>query len=210
MARDRAGIEANEPAVGIYDSVPSRLLRASGAVQVSAYAGRACSSSHYRETTDRRRARPTSISMSEDVMNRTNRAGLMDRNGYGRLVQMGSRRAGWYSYDWVDNDSHPSATTIVPALQHIAPGDVMPSLRGAKGSFLVAAVQPERDLILTVPVAAGGLVVSWEFFLEPLTRHRTRLLVPRWLMAPAAMFGHGVIQARQVKGIKSRAEGVRG
>jgi hypothetical protein len=52
--------------------------------------------------------------------------------------------------------------------------------------------------------------VSREFFLEPLTRHRTRLLVPRWLMAPAAMFGHGVIQARQVKGIKSRAEGVRG
>jgi hypothetical protein len=86
----------------------------------------------------------------------------------------------------------------------------MPSLRGAKGSFLVAAVQPERDLILTVPVAAGGLLVSREFFLEPLTRHRTRLLVPRWLMAPAAMFGHGVIQARQVKGIKSRAEGVRG
>jgi hypothetical protein len=37
--------------------------------------------------------------MSEDVMNRINRAGLMDRNGYGRLVQMGSRRAGWYSYD---------------------------------------------------------------------------------------------------------------
>jgi hypothetical protein len=38
----------------------------------------------------------------------------------------------------------------------------MPSLRGAKGSFLVAAVQPERDLILTVPVAAGGLLVSRE------------------------------------------------
>ena len=157
------------------------------------------------------------------------------------LVQMGSGRAGWYSYDCVDNDSNPSATTIVPALQHIAPGDVMPSLRGAKDSFIVAAVQPERHLILTVPAAASGLLVSWEFFLEPLTRHRTRLLVrgrvssqwpsggvgkppasprpiervyallarmPRWLMAPAAMFGHGVMQARQLKGIKRRAESV--
>src|SRR5436309_3797687 len=25
------------------------------------------------------------------------------------LVQMGAGRAGWYSYDWVDNDGHPSA-----------------------------------------------------------------------------------------------------
>jgi len=157
------------------------------------------------------------------------------------LVQMGSGRAGWYSYDWVDNDSHPSATTIVPALQHIAPGDVMPSLPGTRDSFIVAVVQPERDLILTVPATTGGLLVSWEFFLEPLTRHRTRLLVrgrvssqwpsgsvskpsvsprpiervyallaqiPRWLMVPVAMFGHGVMQARQLKGIKRRAEGV--
>ena len=116
----------------------------------------------------------------------------------------------------------------------------MPSLPGVKDSFIVTAVQPERDLILTVPAASGGLLVSWEFFLEPLARHRTRLLVrgrvssqwpsggvgkprastrpieqvyallariPRWLMAPAAMFGHGVMQARQLKGIKRRAEG---
>ena len=93
------------------------------------------------------------------------------------LVQMGSGRAGWYSYDWVDNDGHPSAATIVPELQNIAPGDVMPSLPGARDSFIIAAVQPQRDLILTVPAAGGGLLVSWEFFLEPLARHRTRLLV---------------------------------
>ena len=156
------------------------------------------------------------------------------------LVQMGSGRAGWYSYDWVDNDGNPSATTIVPALQNIAPGDVMPSLPGAMDSFIVTAVQPERDLILTVPAASGGLLVSWEFFLEPMARHRTWLLVrgrvssqwpsggvgkptpsprpiervyallaliPRWLMVPVAMFGHGVMQARQLKGIKRRAEG---
>jgi hypothetical protein len=156
------------------------------------------------------------------------------------LVQMGSGRAGWYSYDWVDNDGHPSAVAIVPELQNIAPGDVMPSLPGAKDSFIVAAVQPQRDLILTVRAASGGILVSWEFFLEPLARDRTRLLVrgrvgaqwpsggvgkptasprpiervyallariPRWLMVPAAMFGHGVMQARQLKGIKRRAEG---
>src|SRR5271169_3295075 len=157
------------------------------------------------------------------------------------LVQMGSGRAGWYSYDWVDNDGHPSATEIIPALQHVAPGNVLPSLPGAKDSFIVAAVQPERDLILSVPAAGGGLVVSWEFFLEPLAQFRTRLLVrgrvssqwppvgagkpaaparpiehvyallawlPRWLMGPVALFGHGIMQARQLRGIKRRAEGI--
>jgi hypothetical protein len=155
------------------------------------------------------------------------------------LVQMGSGRAGWYSYDWVDNDGHPSANKIIPALQHVAPGDVLPSLPAAKDSFVVAAVESKRDLILTVPTAAGGLLVTWEFFLEPLAQHRTRLLVrgrvtdqwpaggtgkppasprpiervyallarvPRWLMVPVAMFGHAVMQARQLRGIKRRAE----
>jgi len=93
------------------------------------------------------------------------------------LVQMGSGRAGWYSYDWVDNGAHPSATEIIPALQHVAPGDVLPSLPGVKDSFIVADVQSGRDLILSVPAAGGGLVVSWEFFLEPLAQRRTRLLV---------------------------------
>ncbi len=158
------------------------------------------------------------------------------------LVQMGSGRAGWYSYDWVDNGGHPSATEILPALQHVAPGDVLPSLPGVKDSFIVAAVQPERDLILSVPAADGGLMVSWEFFLEPLAQCQTRLLVrgrvgsqwpsggagkptpsprpiehiyallarfPRWLMGPVALFGHGIMQARQLREIKRRAERTR-
>ncbi|MGO9066466.1 MAG: hypothetical protein ACLQIH_17230 [Myxococcaceae bacterium] len=93
------------------------------------------------------------------------------------LVQMGSGRAGWYSYDFVDNDGRPSAVRLLPAFQHIAAGDVLPALPGAKDSFLVAAVEPERDLVLTVPATDGLVEVSWEFFLEPLEPGRTRLLV---------------------------------
>jgi hypothetical protein len=157
------------------------------------------------------------------------------------LVQMGAGRAGWYSYDWVDNDGHPSATEIILSLQHVAPGHVMPSLRGDKRSFIVHAVEPARDLVLVVPAAAGSFLVTWEFFLEPFAPGRTRLLVrgrvsaqwsggatatpsarsrliervyallakmPRWLMVPAAKFGHGIMQARQLRGIKRRAETV--
>jgi hypothetical protein len=39
------------------------------------------------------------------------------------LVQIGHGRAGWYSYDWIDNDGHRSATTIVPELQALTVGD---------------------------------------------------------------------------------------
>jgi hypothetical protein len=31
--------------------------------------------------------------------------------------------------------------------------------------------------------------------------------MPRWMMIPVAMFGHGVMQARQLRSIKRRAEG---
>ena len=91
------------------------------------------------------------------------------------LVQMGAGRAGWYSYDWIDNGGRPSATKIVPELQHLAVGDIMPALAGATDAFIVAAIEPSRDLVLTVPAADGSTLVSWEFFLEPIEGRRTRL-----------------------------------
>src|SRR5829696_3281795 len=39
------------------------------------------------------------------------------------LVQLGYGRAGWYSYDWIDNDGRPSADRVVPELQDLAVGD---------------------------------------------------------------------------------------
>lgn len=39
------------------------------------------------------------------------------------LVQMGDRRAGWYSYDFLDNHGRPSAEKIIPEFQHLAVGD---------------------------------------------------------------------------------------
>ena len=39
------------------------------------------------------------------------------------LVQLGYGRAGWYSYDWIDNDGRPSADRILPELQQLRVGD---------------------------------------------------------------------------------------
>lgn len=81
------------------------------------------------------------------------------------LAQMGSDRAGWYSWDAIDNGSMPSASSIVPNFQAVALGDVMPAVPGANDAFVVAAVDPPRDLVLTAPDGSGGVAVSWEHFL---------------------------------------------
>ena len=93
------------------------------------------------------------------------------------IAQMGAGRAGWYSWDAIDNGGTPSATSIRPALQTVVCGDVMPAIPGAKDAFVVAAVDPPRDLVLTVPDGRGGNAVAWEHLLDPLPGGRTRLIV---------------------------------
>ena len=83
------------------------------------------------------------------------------------LVQMGAGRAGWYSYDRVDNGGRPSADRIVPELQRLAVGDVMPAVPGATDAFMVAGVEPRRSLVLDAPALGGGSFASWGFRLEP-------------------------------------------
>lgn len=60
------------------------------------------------------------------------------------LVQMGAGRAGWYSYDRVDNGGVPSARTLRPDLQSIEVGDRMRFTAGADDAFVVERIEPER------------------------------------------------------------------
>ena len=61
------------------------------------------------------------------------------------LVQMGYGRAGWYSYDELDMN-RPSSDRIVPELQQLEVGDVMPTHPG--GGFEVKVVEPGAALVL--------------------------------------------------------------
>src|SRR5687767_2302830 len=65
------------------------------------------------------------------------------------IVQMGTGRAGWCSWDVIDNGGTPSATSILPSFQTVVAGDVIPAIPGAADAFVVAAVDPLRDLVLT-------------------------------------------------------------
>ncbi len=121
------------------------------------------------------------------------------------LVQMGYGRAGWYSYDAIDMTGG-SARDIVPELQHLAVGDIVPTHPG--GGFEVRILEPDHALVLysdtslvkrqaEAAKAAGhepppanlqatstfltasqpmDFAASWAFILEPLDGERTRLV----------------------------------
>ena len=61
------------------------------------------------------------------------------------LVQMGYGRAGWYSYDQLDQRGS-SAQEIVPAWQDLKVGDILPTHPG--GGFEVAIVEPGKALVV--------------------------------------------------------------
>ena len=66
------------------------------------------------------------------------------------LVQMGFGRAGWYSYDVLDNKG-PSVEGILPEFQSLNVGDIVPTHPG--GGLLVKTIDPERALVLYTDTA---------------------------------------------------------
>jgi hypothetical protein len=123
------------------------------------------------------------------------------------LQQMGCDRAGWYSWDRLDNGGRPSADRIVPEWQDLTEGRRLDSVPNGTAWFTAALVDPPRTLVLRADLAlpsgrpfdplawppprayTGGI---WGFHLEPAPEGETRLVVrtrgrgsPRPLMRPA-------------------------
>jgi hypothetical protein len=96
------------------------------------------------------------------------------------IVQMGWRRAGFYSYDRLDNDGIPSAERILSEYQELAVGDRLPLSKAADAE--VRALEPGRTLLLVVgsdPGARGAFTWTWSLY--PLAEDRTRLVTRlRW------------------------------
>ena len=135
------------------------------------------------------------------------------------LAQMGGGRAGWYSYDAIDNGGQPSAERIDPSLQHVQVGDIFPFVPGSSDGFTVLASAPGRSLLLAALRPNGAPVVTWAFVLEPIHHGCTRLLVrvrasktyqfhgvPPWLLKRIVPPGHYLMERRQLLGIARRAE----
>jgi hypothetical protein len=129
------------------------------------------------------------------------------------LVQMGGyTRAGWYSYDWIDNAGRTSDWEIRPELQDLAVGDVLATTPDGRG-FEVRAIDPGRGLVLAID--APKAAISTSMTLEPVEPDATRLAIrlrqraPTWQGWPflAAMdAGDFVMMRRMLLGIRDRAE----
>jgi hypothetical protein len=135
------------------------------------------------------------------------------------LAQMGSGRAGWYAYDFIDNGGHPSTERILPEYQNIGVGSVFPALPGATDVFVVAQCEREHSLVLAWRLPSGKYQTTWAFVLEQPQPGQTRLIVrgrvapgyrpyglPQWLAIPTGALAHFIMQRKQLLGIARRAE----
>ena len=75
------------------------------------------------------------------------------------LVQIGLTRAGWYSYDLLDNLGRPSARAIIPALQHLEPGDTIPMSPDGRQGMNVLSVDAPTSMVWGEP---GGTTWAWQ------------------------------------------------
>jgi len=114
------------------------------------------------------------------------------------LVQIGYKRAGWYSYDFLHrmvgiagcvDDERCSAKRIIPDLQDLSVGDEIEIAPGM--GYAVVSLEPEQALILQSildtgkwesvssddPLPEKYLRSSWVWFLEEIDEETTRLIV---------------------------------
>jgi hypothetical protein len=127
------------------------------------------------------------------------------------LVQIGSGRAGWYSYDRLDNAGVPSATEIIPGLQHLQAGDLVPMVPGKQIGLWVKELDPNRRMLWWDRKGEN----SWEWVLEPgeagtrlinrlrATRHPWTRRMPYEVVAAN---GDIIMMSKMLRGIKKRAE----
>ncbi len=131
------------------------------------------------------------------------------------IRQMGFGRAGWYSYDWIDNLGRKSATAVNPDWQDVHSGSAVP---GGPIDFVAVIVEEPRAFLLGF-TPRGRLEnrfcfsLAYELRDDPVgtrlvTRMRARtrcpggFLVDRFLLAP----GDGVMVRKQLLNLRNRFE----
>ncbi|MCB0134495.1 MAG: SRPBCC family protein [Caldilineaceae bacterium] len=128
------------------------------------------------------------------------------------IVQIGSRRAGWYSLDFIDNGNVPSSRDILPQFQQLSVGHYVPFTPDQKNGMWVKAYA-EPDYILwwdQKETATWGwyLSATGEDATRLVTRLRTRydFSFPWVLYYVLYDFGDIIMMSNCMKGIKARAE----
>ena len=129
------------------------------------------------------------------------------------LVQVGLGRGGWYSYDILDNLGRPSARRIIPELQNLAVGDIVPMSPDGRHGIPVQRMDPPLSMVWGAPG-----VTSWTWQLEPVSDGSTRVISrirARYRWFPPAMafsalveFGDIWMMRKMLLNLRERAETV--
>jgi hypothetical protein len=131
------------------------------------------------------------------------------------IVQLGTGRAGFYSYDLFDNAARPSAERILPQFQDIRVGDWVPMSTKVNETtaFRVRVFEPNHWLLWEKPHS------TWSWKLTPIEGSGTRLVTRLkekydWRSPGLALltiilfeFGDFPMMRKLLLGVKSRAEG---
>lgn len=131
------------------------------------------------------------------------------------LRQMGFKRAGWYSYDLIDNLGRRSARSIETRWQNVNTGDRVPA---GPLSFEAAIVDRPRAFVLCLGTSHGAtrrVQFSLAYELRPdadgtrlVTRVRARVnlplgrLIERFLLGP----GDGIMLRKQLLSLADRTK----
>ena len=128
------------------------------------------------------------------------------------IVQIGMTRAGWYSYDLLDNLGRPSARRILPQFQNPKIGDVIPMSPDGKQGIYVKDFEQDRWMLWWD--GKGG--TSWAWGLYPVDEAHTRLITRvrkhyKWLSLSILFdmlveFTDIIMMRKSMLGIKERAE----
>ena len=129
------------------------------------------------------------------------------------LVQVGVTRAGWYSYDILDNLGHRSARRIIPELQNLAPGDLVPMSPNGKQGIPVLSIDPPASMVWGTAAES-----TWTWQLDASADGSTRLITRvrsryRWLSPSIAMsllveFADIWMMRKMLMNVRDRAEGL--
>lgn len=129
------------------------------------------------------------------------------------LLQVGFGRAGFYSYDLLDNLGRPSATEILPDFASVAVGDVaapMASPANDQNSFVVAEAVEPSVLVWSKPDSTW----AWKLTADDaggtrlVTRLKARYQLGPFLPVTLMLMevGDFPMMRRMLVGIRSRAE----
>ena len=128
------------------------------------------------------------------------------------IIQIGSRRAGWYSVDWIDNAGIRSSNELLPEFQIIEIGQFIPFTPDQRHGMWVKDFK-ECEYILWTDREGRA---TWLWYLYPVDKKQTRLLTRLrteyvwkgfWIIYYLLYdIGDIVMMSKCLKGIKKRAE----